>query len=364
MITTLDRQMAIQLIDEARCAGACESKACEVLGLTCRTLRRWREQMRTEQRLQDRRKDGADKRGAPTNALTESERQQILDTCNQPEFQSLPPSQIVPILADRGVYMASESSMYRILKEANQLHHRSRSKAPEKKSEPRRYCATGPNELWSWDITFLRSTLKGDFYKLYMIEDIFSRKIVGWEVHREESSEHASALVTKACLAERIRKDQLKIHSDNGSPMKGGTMLATLQKLGVIPSFSRPSVSNDNAYSESLFRTLKYTPAFPTKPFESLEAARAWVHKFVSWYNHQHRHSGIRYVTPHARHTGQDQQILEQRHHLYEQAKAKKPERWSGKTRNWDRIDSVWLNPRKDDQVALAPDQEKLKKAA
>jgi len=136
------------------------------------------------------------------------------------------------------------------------------------------YQTTAPNQVWSWDITFLATTTKGLFYRLYLIIDIYSRKIVGWEVHEQESAEHAAVLIRKACLAEGIHEQGLVLHSDNGAPMKGATMLATLQHLGVVPSFSRPSVSNDNPYSESLFGTMKYIPDFPSQPFERIESAR------------------------------------------------------------------------------------------
>ena len=175
--------------------------------------------------------------------------------------------------------------------------------------------------------------------------DIFSRKIVGWEIHENELAEHAAQLIRKACWAEGITGKGLVLHADNGSPMKGATMLATLQKLGVVPSFSRPSVSNDNPYSESLFGTLKYTPAYPSQPFDSLDAARKWVLGFVCWYNESHRHSGIQFVTPAQRHRAEDEAILSQRERVYARAKARHPERWRGETRNWSRQETVWLNP-------------------
>ncbi|WP_293675489.1 integrase core domain-containing protein, partial [Thiolapillus sp.] len=174
-------------------------------------------------------------------------------------------------------------------------------------------------------------------------EDVFSRKIVGWEIHESESAAHASQLIRKTCLAESIHEEGLVLHSDNGSPMKGATMLATLQKLGVVPSFSRPSVSDDNPYSESLFRTLKYGPSYPNQPFQSLESAREWVHEFVQWYNQQHRHSAIHFVTPNQRHEGKDHAILEQRKEVYAAARTRNPARWSGAIRNWDRIENVAL---------------------
>ncbi|WP_419611334.1 transposase, partial [Thiolapillus sp.] len=174
-------------------------------------------------------------------------------------------------------------------------------------------------------------------------EDVFSRKIVGWEIHESESAAHASQLIRKTCLAESIHEEGLVLHSDNGSPMKGATMLATLQKLGVVPSFSRPSVSDDNPYSESLFRTLKYGPSYPNQPFQSLESAREWLHEFVQWYNQQHRHSAIHFVTPNQRHEGKDHAILEQRKEVYAAARTRNPARWSGAIRNWDRIENVAL---------------------
>ncbi len=210
--------------------------------------------------------------------------------------------------------------------------------------------------MWSWDITCLAAAIRGTFYRLYMVEDIFSRKIVGWEIHEQESAVHASSLISKACLREGIQSGDLVLHADNGGAMKGATMLATLQRLGVVPSFSRPSVSDDNPYSEALFRTLKYVPNYPDKPFESLESAREWVHVFVAWYNEDHRHSAIGFVTPAQRHRGEDADILVARKAVYEQAKARHPERWSGMTRDWSRKEVVWLNPAHDDDAHEEPD--------
>ena len=203
--------------------------------------------------------------------------------------------------------------------------------------------------MWSWDIAYLATVVRGRFLRMYLIMDIYSRKIVAWEVHETETADHAATLVHKACLREGIQdRDALVLHSDNGAPMKGATLLATLQRLGVTPSFSRPSVSDDNPYSESLFRTLKYTPAWPSQPFADTEAARKWVHAFVGWYNTGHRHSAIRFVTPEQRHQGADHQILTRRKVLYEHAKARNPEHWSGPTCNWRPIEEVWLNPPKE----------------
>lgn len=283
-------------------------------------------------------------RPAPANKLSEVERAQILSVANSEEFASLPPTQIVPTLADRGVFVASESSFYRVLKAAAQQHHRGRAKKPSSRVATS-HCATGPNEVWSWDITWMPAAVKGQFYYWYMVLDVFSRKIVGHEVHVAESAELASLLMRRASLAERLAGRPLVLHSDNGSAMKGATMLATLEQLGVAPSFSRPRVSNDNAYAESLFRTCKYRPDYPAKPFESLDEARTWTQKFVRWYNHEHKHSGLKFVTPAQRHTGQDAAILARREKVYRDARNRNPERWSQGIRNWKLEDQVWLNP-------------------
>jgi putative transposase len=185
--------------------------------------------------------------------------------------------------------------------------------------------------------------------RMFASRYIYSRKIVAWEVHASETAEHASTLMRKACLAEGVHRAGLVVHADNGAPMKAATLLATLQRLGIVPSFSRPAVSNDNPYSESLFGTMKYTPAFPDKPFESLEEARAWVYAFVQCYNAHHQHSGIRFVTPAARHSGEEEAILNNRKIVYEAAKQCNPQRWSGETRNWEPVGTVWLNPDKPD---------------
>ena len=269
MINVPDRRSAVELINGAVEAGAPKNKACGELEISSRTYRRWTQYGSVKA---DGRPDA--ERPEPANKLTPEERQQILKTCNEVAYQSLPPSQIVPALADKATCIASESSFYRVLKDADQLHHRGKNQAPRKVAKPEACKAAGPNEVWSWDITFLATTITGLFYRLYLVMDIYSRKIVGWEIHENETAENASLLIRKACLAEGVSKKGLVLHSDNGSPMKGATMLATLQRLGVVPSFSRPSVSNDNPYSESLFGTMKYTPAFPSKPFESLDAAR------------------------------------------------------------------------------------------
>jgi len=312
------------------------SAACRILGVSVRTIQRWR--------LEDGGEDGRQgPRTEPGNKLSEAERQVVLDVATSPEFRDLSPKQIVPTLADRCIYLASEATVYRILREAKLMGHREPSRPPSPK--PRELVATGPNQVYTWDITYLRSPVRGEFFYLSMFVDLFSRKIVGWRVDEVESMDHAAELIRRICWKEGIEPGTVHLHSDNGGPMKGSTMLATLQRLGVVPSFSRPRVSDDNPYSEALFRTLKYRPGYPQGPFEDIEAARDWVAAFVDWYNHCHLHSSIQFVTPADRHAGRDVEILARRKAVYEEARAKRPERWSGPTRDWTPAAEVVLNP-------------------
>lgn len=334
-----ERKQVIVLLNESITAGARQAQACEVLGLSERTLQRWQagESVPCDQR--------PSRDYQPPHKLTEIERAEVLAVANSDEFGHLPPSQIVPRLADQGRYVASESTFYRILREENQLAHRRSEQPAQSRTKPRAVCATAPNQLYSWDITYLPSAVRGQFFYLYLFMDIFSRKIVGWQVYEEESSALAGEVLRDLCQREGIQSKQLILHSDNGSPMKGATMLATLQQLGVMPSLSRPAVSNDNPYSESLFKTLKYRPKYPLKPFSHITDARYWVTELVEWYNNEHRHSAIRFVTPAQRHEGLDGNLLDQRKAVYETARARNPQRWSGTTRNWQRIQAVHLNP-------------------
>ncbi len=341
--------MTLELLDEAVLAGARLRKACETLGLSVRTVERWRSGSSEDQR-----------RGPRTrspNKLSNTERRKILETLNSPEHRDLSPNQVVPRLADKGKYIASESTMYRILREEGLQNHREKANAPQRRGPPS-HEATGPNQLWSWDITYLKSPVRGLFFYLYMVEDVWSRKIVGWEVHEEECMELSSALVRRICEILGIDPDGIIFHADNGGPMKGSTMLATLQHLGMVASFSRPGVSNDNPFSESLFRTLKYRPEYPSRPFDSIEEARAWVAAFVEWYNTEHLHSGIRFVTPDDRHHGREAEILARRRTVYEQARQRHPDRWSRATRNWTPIEKVRLNPEDTTRHAALPTKE------
>lgn len=341
-----DRHLLVGWLGEAVTSGASKVRACNEIGLSLRTLQRWTLGAFVQADART-----TTLRPVPRNALSDLERRAILALCSSPEYAHLPPSQIVPILADQDRYLASEATFYRVLRAAGQQQHRGRSQRPKQHATPTTHAARTANQVWSWDITYLPSPIRGKYYYLYLIEDIYSRKAVGWEVYEEESGEKAAALLQRSVIGERCLNEPLVLHSDNGAPMKSVTLLSKMYDLGITPSRGRPRVSNDNPYSESLFRTLKYCPQWPQNGFASLDAARVWVRDFIRWYNNEHRHSRIRFVTPAQRHQGQDHQILARRHELYERAKYKTPERWSGQTRNWEPIGTVMLNPDREEAL-------------
>ena len=320
MIGLEDRRSLAREIDTAHRAGARLREACAVAGIDVRTLQRWR----AEDGLERGDRRPAAVRPTPAHALSAEEREQLLRVANEPRFADLPPARIVPTLADQGVYLASESSFQRVLRAEGQT--------------------------WSWDMTYLPAAVLGHWFYLYLILDVFSRKIVGFEVHDSDDSLHAAHLLKRTALAEGVHAmaDKPVLHGDNGATLKATTVLTMLHWLGIKPSYSRPRVSDDNAFVESLFRTAKYRPEFPARGFADLEAAREWAQRFVHWYNHDHRHSGIRYVSPAQRHEGLDRPILARRHALYLEARARHPRRWSRHTRNWSPIEVVTLNPERE----------------
>jgi len=336
------RQSLLRLIQETRTAGARLRRACALIGLSERTVQRW---LHPTGAGTDRRVAGLHVRPEPANKLSPAEREAALQMLNGHAFKNLPPSQIVPRLADQGRYVCSESTLYRLLHQAGQMAHRRLERVPHKRSKPRPLTARQPDQIYCWDITYLPTQVRGDYFYLYLFVDLFSRKIVGWQVFDSESAQRASDLLKDICARQGIAPGQLVVHSDNGSPMRGETMLATMQRLGVAPSRSRPSVSNDNPYSEALFRTLKYRPDLPVTPFESLLQARRWASELVHWYNEEHRHSAIGFVTPNQRHAGLDRDMLQERKMVYERARRTNPLRWSSGTRNWRHVDCVHLNP-------------------
>jgi putative transposase len=328
-------------LNEAQIAGARLGAACQAIDVSARTIQRWK-----------RYPDGDDRRCGPRhrpgNALSAREETQVLAVVTSAEYGHLSPKQLVPALADDGRYLASESTIYRLRRRVGLSARR----APVLRTDVTRattvHRAVRSNQVWSWDITYLPTVIGGQFLHLYLVMDVWSRRIVGWEVHDDESAERAATLIQRICAESGVDPTGLVLHSDNGKPMRGKTMIATLHWLGIVPSFSRPHVCNDNPYSEALFRTLKHAPAYPRLPFASPDAARQWVTRFVRWYNTEHRHSAIRYVTPDQRHAGADVAILARRRVLYEHARRRTPERWSGEIRNWAPVATVVLNPEPD----------------
>jgi transposase InsO family protein len=353
-----DRQILVRDIEQACADGARLAPACGLAGIDAGTLRRWKADDVLTQG--DRRPD-AD-RPVPSHALTEMERARILEVANEPRFADTPPSRIVPTLADEGIYIASESSFHRVLRAHGQMNRRGRAQPPRASRPPTTHIATAPAEVWCWDVTFLPAQIQGRWFYFYLILDLYSRKIVGFEVHDTDSAEHAAHLARRTALAEGVHAMPVRpvLHGDNGATLKATTVLAMLHWLGIEPSYSRPRVSDDNAFAEALFRTAKYRPEFPLKGFADLEAAREWSARFVQWYNYEHRHSGIRYVTPAQRHAGQDGPVLAARHAVYQDARQRNPQRWSGPTRNWTPVGVVTLNPERDAVVRAATSQIQL----
>jgi putative transposase len=328
------RLRAVDLIREAVSFGARKHRCCEVLEISLRTLQRWE-----RGNIADRRKGSLK---TVSRKLSEEEREQVVSTACSVEFRDCNPYEIVAIMAEKSLYLASESTFYRILREENMLAHRGNSRPAASNNRPPERVATGPNQVWCWDITYLRSNVSGMFYYAYVIIDIYSRKIVGWEISDVESSDVAINLFLRIRQSKNL--SGVYLHSDNGNPMKGATMLVFLYFLGIVPSFSRPRVSDDNPFIESFFKTVKYTPGYP-KCFTSESHAREWFSDFVNWYNTDHRHSQIGYVTPEQRHNGDAEKIYKIRNQTYAEAFEKHPERFSSKPRTWKGQDAVYLNP-------------------
>jgi transposase InsO family protein len=353
-----DRQILVRDLEQAREHGARLIPACALAGIDAGTLRRWK--AGDGLRQGDRRPDAA--RSVPSHALSEAERARIIAVANEPRFAETPPARIVPALADEGIYIASESSFHRVLRAHGQMNRRGRARPPRTSRPPTTHIATRPGDVWCWDVTFLPAQIQGRWFYFYLIVDLYSRKIVGFEVHDTDSAEHAAHLARRTALAEGLHAKPVRpvLHGDNGATLKATTVLAMLHWLGIEPSYSRPRVSDDNAFAEALFRTAKYRPEFPLKGFADLDSARQWAMRFVHWYNHEHRHSGIRYVTPAQRHAGQDGPVLAARHAVYQDARQRNPQRWSGSTRNWKPVGAVTLNPERDIIIRAATSQIQL----
>jgi transposase InsO family protein len=318
-----------------------------VVGISLRTLERWRDE-----------DGGEDKRHGPRtvpgNKLSEHEEKQLLRELTSPQHRDLSPRQVIPALAEKGTYIASESTAYRLLHKHSLQKHRENTRAATRK-KPDELVASAPNQVYCWDITYLKACPLGTFYYLYMITDIFSRRIVAARVYAEENDDHSAELFVDVQRAEGLARGQTTLHADNGGPMKGATLKATLERLGILTSYSRPSVSDDNPYIESLFGTMKTRVGYPRKPFGSMAEAQAWVDSFVRWYNKEHRHSALNWVTPMDRHTGHEHVLLRRRQETYRKARQQHPNRWSRGIRDCSPAPAVTLNPaRKDRQEAQA----------
>lgn len=327
---------------EAVRAGARKEKACELLGITVRTVQQWQKYGTADRRR------GAAKR--VPRKLSCAERQEVLDLCATERFRDLTPHEIVPTLAEEGRYVASEATFYRVLRAANQVHHRSEMKPKRCSPKPSEQIATGPNQVWCWDITWLPLRVRGMFVYAYVIIDVYDRSIVGWAIHDREDAQLARELFEY--LQTRMNLRGVHLHSDNGGPMKGLSLLALLYVLGVSTSYSRPRVSDDNPFIESFFKTLKYTAGYPGR-FVDLQHARTWMADFVDWYNTAHRHSALGYVTPHQRRTGVDRELFHQRNQTLAQARGLYPERWGRRPhRRWEAEQAVTLNSARERQSA------------
>jgi putative transposase len=276
-------------------------------------------------------------------ALSEAERHQALEVLHSPRFVDTAPAEIVAQLLDDGHYIASERTFYRLLKERNEVKDRRRQRKHPVYSKPE-LLATSPNQLWSWDITKLRGPRRLEYYQLYVMLDVYSRYVVGWLLARVESSTLAKKLIKESCDREKISPDQLIIHSDRGPSMKSKTVAELLDQLSVLKSHSRPHVSNDNPYSESLFKTAKYNLSYPDR-FGSYEDAQTFCRSFFNWYNHEHCHSGLEMLTPSDVHYGKAKKRLEHRHEVMQKAFESKPERFVlGEPKLKELAAEVWIN--------------------
>jgi putative transposase len=281
---------------------------------------------------------------AQPRALAPAERQAILDALHCPRFADLAPAEVWAILLDEGIYLGSQSTFYRLLRQAGETRERRRQATHPAAAKPE-LLATGPNQVWSWDITKLHGPAKWTYYYLYVILDIHSRYVTGWMLAARESAALAEKLIAATCAKQNISRGQLTIHADRGSSMTSKPVTFLLADLGVIQSHSRPHVSNDNPYSEAQFKTLKYRPGFPAR-FDSIEAARAHCQAFLAWYNHGHRHSGIGLHTPADLHHGHAPAIRQQRATTLSAAYAAHPERFVTRPPEPPEIPATsWINP-------------------
>lgn len=285
-------------------------------------------------------------RQRPEHALSDSEQQTVLDTLHEPRFVDLAPPQVYTQLLEQGQYLCSIRTMYRILAAQDEVRERRAVASHPVYTKPE-LLATGPNQVWSWDITKLKGPVKWSYFHLYVILDIFSRYVVGWMIADRESSTLAKRLITESCDKQQIVEDQLTLHADRGSSMKSKVVAQLLSDLGVTKTHSRPHVSNDNPFSESQFKTMKYRPTFPSR-FGSIQDARAFTVDFMHWYNQEHRHSGVALYTPSDVHYGRVAQVHHHRQATLDAAYERHPKRFVRKPPEAALPpETVWINPPK-----------------
>jgi len=283
------------------------------------------------------------KKPAPSWSLSSSEREQALEVLHSDEYIDSAPHQIYARLLDKGIYLCSISTMYRLLRKNDEVRERRNQRRHQEYWKPE-LLAEAPNQVWSWDITKLKGPAKWTYYYLYVILDIFSRYIVGWMVAYQESARLAEKLISDTCLKQGIEKEQLTIHADRGSSMKSNSVGQLLSDLGIIKTHSRPHVSNDNPYSESQFKTMKYCPAFPAR-FGSMADSRDFCREFFPWYNQEHRHTGIGLLTPEMVHYGKAEEVIAKRNEVLLEAFLRHPERFKGKVPEAPKLpEKVWIN--------------------
>ena len=278
----------------------------------------------------------------------------MLDVLDSDRFADVAPAEVVATLLDEGQYVCSVSTMYRLLRRTDAVRERRRILRHPKYKRPE-LLAKGPNQLWSWDITKLRGPGKYTYYYLYVILDVYSRYVVGWCVSYRESAELAEKLILDACLQQKVERGQLTIHADRGSAMTSKVVAQLLSDLGVEKTHSRPHVSNDNPYSETQFKTLKYRPDFP-ELFGSIQDARRFCSEFFDWYNKEHRHSGIAMLTPATVHYGKAEETIAKRQSVLEAAYAANPQRFVRHAPRHEPLpEEVWINPPETDRAMVAP---------
>ena len=344
------RKIAVELIIEANKNGARTWKACEALEISVSTFERWRNGKYTDSRK------GASK--VVARKLTEEERQKVIDVSCSQRYKDDNPYKIHASLLDSGIYVASISSFYRVLRENSLVHHRGNTHPGTSHNKPPERVATGPNQVWTWDITWIPSYVRGIFYYSYTIIDIWDRSIVKWAIHDREDDTLAQELF-QAAFEENGYPDVF-VHSDNGNPMKGISLLALFYKLEICNSYSRPRVSDDNPFIESWFKTMKYDVSYPGK-FETISGAREWFAGFVHNYNTAHSHSGLHYMTPNQVRSGEYEAIVKKRNKAMLGARKCNPIRWGKKVKQLPEEHVVFLNPSADTRIKIKAEKEREK---